>query len=157
MEPCSTWGKTPPCTDAIIAAGIKRVVVAALDPNPKHNGRGLKILRRAGIRVEQGLLADEATAMNEAFNKWITTGLPFVIAKAGMSLDGKIATRTGDAKWITGEAARREGHKLRASVDASHGRREHGDPRQSTTDGAARRVRSSSRSGWSWMGVVEHR
>jgi len=118
MEPCCTFGKTPPCTDAIIAAGVKRVVVAALDPNPKHNGRGLKILRRAGIRVEHGLLADEATAMNEAFNKWITTGLPFVIAKAAMSLDGKIATRTGDAKWITSEVARREGHTLRAKVDA---------------------------------------
>jgi diaminohydroxyphosphoribosylaminopyrimidine deaminase/5-amino-6-(5-phosphoribosylamino)uracil reductase len=118
MEPCCTFGKTPPCTDAVIASGVKRVVVAALDPNPKHNGRGLKILRRAGIRVEHGLLADEATAMNEAFNKWITTGLPLVIAKAGMSLDGKIATHTGDAKWITSETARREGHKLRASVDA---------------------------------------
>ncbi|HUJ11985.1 MAG TPA: bifunctional diaminohydroxyphosphoribosylaminopyrimidine deaminase/5-amino-6-(5-phosphoribosylamino)uracil reductase RibD, partial [Verrucomicrobiae bacterium] len=118
LEPCSTWGKTPPCTDAVIAAGIKRVVVAALDPNPKHNGRGLKILRRAGIRVEHGLLADEAAAMNEAFNKWITTGLPFVIAKAAMSLDGKIATHTGDSKWITSEAARRKGHKLRANVDA---------------------------------------
>jgi diaminohydroxyphosphoribosylaminopyrimidine deaminase/5-amino-6-(5-phosphoribosylamino)uracil reductase len=118
MEPCCTWGKTPPCTDAIIAAGVKRVVVAALDPNPKHNGRGLKVLRRAGIRVEAGLLADEATTMNEAFNKWITTGLPFVTAKAAMSLDGKIATRTGDSKWITSKAARREAHKLRAGVDA---------------------------------------
>ncbi|HUI07957.1 MAG TPA: bifunctional diaminohydroxyphosphoribosylaminopyrimidine deaminase/5-amino-6-(5-phosphoribosylamino)uracil reductase RibD [Verrucomicrobiae bacterium] len=118
MEPCSTWGKTPPCTDAIVAAGVRRVVVAALDPNPKHNGRGLKILRRAGIRVDAGLLADEATAMNEAFNKWIATGTPFVIAKAAMSLDGKIATRTGDAQWITSEAARREAHKLRARVDA---------------------------------------
>ena len=118
LEPCSTWGKTPPCTDAIIAAGVKRVVVAALDPNPKHNGRGLKVLRRAGVRVEHGLLANEATRMNEAFNKWIATGLPLVIAKAAMSLDGKIATRTGDAKWITSETARREAHKLRACVDA---------------------------------------
>jgi diaminohydroxyphosphoribosylaminopyrimidine deaminase/5-amino-6-(5-phosphoribosylamino)uracil reductase len=118
MEPCCTFGKTPPCTDAVIAAGVKRVVVAALDPNPKHNGRGLKILRRAGIRVEHGLLAEEATVMNEAFNKWITTGLPLVIAKAAMSLDGKIATRTGNARWITSETARREGHKLRAKVDA---------------------------------------
>ena len=118
MEPCSTWGKTPPCTEAIIAAGVKRVVVAALDPNPKHNGRGLKILRRAGIRIESGLLAQEAVAMNEAFNKWITTGMPFVIAKAAMSLDGKIATRTGDSKWITSEMARRQSHKLRSYVDA---------------------------------------
>jgi len=118
LEPCSTWGKTPPCTDAIIAAGVKRVVVAARDPNPKHNGRGLRILRHAGIRVEAGLLAEEATRLNEVFNKWITTGLPLVIAKAAMSLDGKIATRTGDSKWITSETARREAHKLRASADA---------------------------------------
>ncbi len=118
LEPCSTWGRTPPCTDAIVAAGVKRVVVAVRDPNPKHNGRGLKALRGAGIRVEAGLLAEEAAGMNEGFNKWITTGTPLVIAKAGMSLDGKIATRTGDSKWITGEAARREGHRLRAQVDA---------------------------------------
>ena len=118
MEPCSTWGKTPPCIEAIIAVGVKRVVVAALDPNPKHNGRGLKLLRRAGICVESGLWVDEATALNEAFNKWVTTGLPLVTAKAAMSLDGKIATRTGDSKWITSEAARREAHKLRAHVDA---------------------------------------
>ncbi|MGA2604741.1 MAG: bifunctional diaminohydroxyphosphoribosylaminopyrimidine deaminase/5-amino-6-(5-phosphoribosylamino)uracil reductase RibD [Verrucomicrobiia bacterium] len=118
LEPCCTWGKTPPCTEAIIAAGVKRVIVAARDPNPKHNGRGLQVLQRAGIRVEAGLLADEATRMNEAFNKWITTGMPFVIAKAGMSLDGKIATRTGDSKWITSEVARREAHKLRATAEA---------------------------------------
>jgi diaminohydroxyphosphoribosylaminopyrimidine deaminase/5-amino-6-(5-phosphoribosylamino)uracil reductase len=118
MEPCSTWGKTPPCTEAIIAADVKRVIVASRDPNPKHNGRGLTALRRAGIRVEAGLLADEATALNEAFNKWVTTGIPLVIAKAAMSLDGKIATRTGDSQWITSEAARREGHKLRATMDA---------------------------------------
>ena len=118
MEPCSTWGKTPPCSEAIIAAGVKRVVVAALDPNPRHNGRGLTVLRRAKIRVDAGLLAGEATALNEAFNKWITTGIPLVIAKAAMSLDGKIATHTGDSKWITSEAARREAHKLRSHVDA---------------------------------------
>jgi len=118
LEPCCTHGRTPPCTDAIIAAGIKRVVVAAKDPNPKHSGRGLAILRRAGIRVESGLLADEAARMNEAFNKWITTGIPLVIAKAAMSLDGKIATRTGDSKWITSDVARRYTHKLRAQVDA---------------------------------------
>ena len=118
MEPCSTWGKTPPCTDAIIAAGVKRVVLAALDPNPNHDGRGLKVLRQAGIRVDAGLLTGEATRMNAAFNKWITTGMPLVIAKAAMSVDGKIATRTGDSKWITSEAARREAHKLRARVDA---------------------------------------
>jgi len=118
LEPCSTWGRTPPCTDAIVGAGVKRVVVAARDPNPKHNGRGLKVLQAAGIRVEAGVLAEEAAGMNAGFNKWITSGMSLVIAKAGMSLDGKIATRTGDAKWITGEAARREGHRLRARADA---------------------------------------
>jgi diaminohydroxyphosphoribosylaminopyrimidine deaminase/5-amino-6-(5-phosphoribosylamino)uracil reductase len=118
MEPCSTWGKTPPCTDAIIAARVKRVVVAALDPNPKHNGRGLAVLRRAGLRVEAGLLADEARALNVAFNKWITTGLPLVTAKAALSLDGKMATHTGDSKWITDAAARRKAHELRAQMDA---------------------------------------
>lgn len=118
MEPCSTCGRTPPCTEAIIAAGVKRVVIATRDPNPKHNGRGLAVLRRTGIRVEAGLLTDEATALNEPFNKWITTGIPLMIAKAAMSLDGKIATRTGDSKWITSEAARREAHKLRAHADA---------------------------------------
>ena len=118
LEPCCTHGRTPPCTDAIIAAGIKRVVVAANDPNPKHRGRGLRLLRRAGLRVEAGLLAEEATALNPAFNKWIVTGLPLVIAKAALSLDGKMATRTGDSKWITSDAARREAHRLRAQVDA---------------------------------------
>ncbi|MCX7915296.1 MAG: bifunctional diaminohydroxyphosphoribosylaminopyrimidine deaminase/5-amino-6-(5-phosphoribosylamino)uracil reductase RibD, partial [Verrucomicrobiae bacterium] len=118
LEPCSTYGRTPPCTDAIIAAGVRRVVVATTDPNPKHCGRGLRLLRRAGIRVEVGLLAEEAKALNPAFNKWIATGLPLVVAKAALSLDGKMATRTGDSKWITGKAARREAHKLRAQVDA---------------------------------------
>ena len=118
LEPCGTHGRTPPCTDAIIAAGIRRVVVAARDPNPCHNGRGLVVLRRAGIQCATGLLADEATQLNSAFNKWITTGKPLVIAKAALSLDGKMATRTGDSKWITSDAARREAHKLRAGVDA---------------------------------------
>jgi diaminohydroxyphosphoribosylaminopyrimidine deaminase/5-amino-6-(5-phosphoribosylamino)uracil reductase len=118
MEPCCTHGRTPPCTDAIIAAGVKRVVVAALDPNPKHDGRGLAALRRAGIRVAAGVLADEARALNVAFNKWITTGRPLVTAKAALSLDGKMATRTGDSKWITDARARRKAHEMRAQVDA---------------------------------------
>jgi diaminohydroxyphosphoribosylaminopyrimidine deaminase/5-amino-6-(5-phosphoribosylamino)uracil reductase len=118
LEPCCTQGRTPPCTDAIIAAGIKRVVVAATDPNPKHRGRGLRLLRKAGTRVDAGLLADEATQLNRPFNKWITTGLPWVIAKAALSLDGKMATHTGDSKWITSDAARRAAHRLRAQVDA---------------------------------------
>ena len=118
LEPCCTHGRTPPCTEAIIAAGVRRVVVATTDPNPRHRGRGLKILRKAGIKVDTGVLDGEATVLNESFNKWIVTGLPLVTAKAAMSLDGKMATRTGDSKWITSEMARREAHRLRAGVDA---------------------------------------
>ncbi len=118
LEPCCTQGRTPPCTAAIIAAGVKRVVVAATDPNPQHAGRGLRLLREAGLVVEAGLLATEATALNAAFNKWIVTGLPLVIAKAALSLDGKMSTRTGDSKWITSDDARRQAHRLRARVDA---------------------------------------
>ena len=118
LEPCCTHGRTPPCTDAIIAAGIRRVVVATRDPNPQHNGRGLAVLRRAGIRCDTSLLTNEATSLNSAFNKWITTGEPLVIAKAALSLDGKMTTRTGDSKWITSELARREAHKLRSHADA---------------------------------------
>jgi len=118
LEPCSTHGRTPPCTDAIIAAGIRRVVVATTDPNPRHAGRGLDLLQAAGIQVEVGLRAEEAARLNEGFNKWIRTGLPFVIAKAAMSLDGKIATAVGKSRWITGEAARALVQELRRGVDA---------------------------------------
>jgi len=118
LEPCCTHGRTPPCTAAIIAAGVRRVVVAARDPNPRHNGRGLTVLRRAGLRCDAGLLADEATRLNTVFNHWITTGQPLVTAKAALSLDGQMSTRTGDSKWITSDAARREAHQLRAGVDA---------------------------------------
>jgi diaminohydroxyphosphoribosylaminopyrimidine deaminase/5-amino-6-(5-phosphoribosylamino)uracil reductase len=148
LEPCCTHGRTPPCTDAIIAAGIKRVVGGATDPNPKHSGRAFKILRRAGIEVislcEQeggarhsvravpGLarqrraedcapyhkLAGECARLNEAFNHWIVHRRPFVTVKAAMTLDGKIATASGESKWITGEAARAHGMKLRQGVDA---------------------------------------
>ncbi len=118
LEPCCTHGRTPPCTDAIIVSGIRRVVAATPDPNPKHSGRGIKLLRRAGICVEVGLLREEATRLNEAFNKWIVTGLPFVTVKAAMSLDGKIATRTGDSKWISSEQSRKLAHAMRATADA---------------------------------------
>ena len=118
LEPCCTHGRTPPCTVAIKAAGIKRVVVAAKDPNPKHAGRGFRILRRAGIEVEHGVLAEEATKLNEAFNHWIVQRTPFVTVKAAMTLDGKIATASGESKWITGEEARAEGMRLRAGSDA---------------------------------------
>lgn len=118
LEPCSTHGRTPPCTETILRAGLKRVVIATEDPNPKHHKRGIAVLRKAGIAVQVGLLKDEAARLNVVFNKWITTGLPFVTIKASMSLDGKIATRTGDSKWITGPKARALGHKLRSEHDA---------------------------------------
>jgi diaminohydroxyphosphoribosylaminopyrimidine deaminase / 5-amino-6-(5-phosphoribosylamino)uracil reductase len=118
LEPCCTRGRTPPCTDAIIAAGIKRVVVGAIDPNPKHAGRGLKILRRAGVEVGQGVLADDCGRLNEAFNHWIVHRTPLVTVKAAMTLDGKIATARGESKWITGEKARAYGMKLRQGSDA---------------------------------------
>jgi len=118
LEPCCHQGRTPPCTDAIVAAGIGKVVAAVLDPNPKGNGRGVQLLRDAGIEVEVGLLEQEARELNAAYLKHTTTGLPLVSLKAAMSLDGKIATRTGESKWITGERARRFAHKLRARHDA---------------------------------------
>lgn len=118
LEPCSTHGRTPPCTDAIVAAGITRVVAAAEDPNPAHCGRGFRILSSAGIAVTSGVLAQEAARLNEAFNHWIIHRTPFVIVKAAMSLDGKIATVTGESKWITGERSRRYAMQLRAASDA---------------------------------------
>lgn len=118
LEPCSTHGRTPPCTEAIIAAGIKRVFVAATDPNPMHQGTGLKILRKAGITVVDRVLADEAERLNEAFNHWIVYGRPFVIAKCAMTMDAKIATAEGESKWITGAKARAEAMRLRRGADA---------------------------------------
>src|SRR5689334_5424094 len=110
LEPCCTHGRTPPCTTALIEAGVRTVIVAARDPNPAHAGRGFRLLRRAGLSVPTGL--------NEAFNHWIVERTPFVTVKAAMTLDGKIATATGKSKWITGPAARAEGMRLRADADA---------------------------------------
>jgi diaminohydroxyphosphoribosylaminopyrimidine deaminase/5-amino-6-(5-phosphoribosylamino)uracil reductase len=118
LEPCNHHGQTPPCTAAILAAGIKRVVTATLDPNPTVNGGGAAFLREKGVAVELGVLAEEGQRLNEAWFTWVETGLPFVIAKAACSLDGKIATRTGDSKWLTGEVARAFGHQLRHGCDA---------------------------------------
>jgi diaminohydroxyphosphoribosylaminopyrimidine deaminase/5-amino-6-(5-phosphoribosylamino)uracil reductase len=118
LEPCCTHGRTPPCTEAIIAAGIKRVIVGATDPNPKHAGKGFQILKRAGIKVVRGILADDCARLNEAFNHWIVHRTPFVTVKSAMTLDGKIATASGESKWITGEKARMFGMNLRAGSDA---------------------------------------
>src|SRR5438552_6076549 len=146
LEPCSTHGRTPPCTDALIAAGVGRVVVSATDPKPGHRGKAFKILKRAGIDVTrfdaaplgvprsrgkddarhpdrlktelQTELADECARLNEAFNHWIVNRTPFVTVKAAMTIDGKIATASGESKWITGEKARHYGMKLRKGADA---------------------------------------
>lgn len=118
LEPCSTFGRTPPCTTALIDAGVRRVVAGATDPNPKHNGRGFAILEQAGIRVLRGVLEAECAELNEGFNHWIVHGTPFVTVKAAMSLDGKIATPTGESKWITGPVARTFAMRLRAWHDA---------------------------------------
>jgi diaminohydroxyphosphoribosylaminopyrimidine deaminase/5-amino-6-(5-phosphoribosylamino)uracil reductase len=118
LEPCSTTGRTPPCTDAIARAGVGRVVIGATDPNPLHGGRGIDQLRASGIKVTTGVLAAECTRLNEAFNKWIVTGKPFVIAKCGMSLDGRLTRTPNEGRWLTGPAARRHAMQLRARVDA---------------------------------------
>ena len=118
LEPCSTQGRTPPCTAAILAAGIKRVVVGATDPNPAHSGRAFDLLRRAGIEVTPGVRSEEAARLNEAFNHWIVHQTPWVTVKAAMTLDGKIATRSGESRWITGEQSRAWAMHLRQGADA---------------------------------------
>ena len=118
LEPCSHFGRTPPCANAIVEADIKKVVAAMSDPNPKVAGRGFQILKDAGIEVEVGLLENESRKLNEVFIKWVTTNKPFVTLKTAMSLDGKIATATGQSKWITSEASRQRVHELRDINDA---------------------------------------
>src|SRR5207302_8961163 len=117
-EPCSTKGRTGACTDEIIRAGIKSVVIGATDPNPRHRGAGIELLANAGIKVGAGVLAEECAALNEAFNKWIATGIPFVIAKCGMSLDGRLTRPEKESRWITSPTARRHAQTLRRETDA---------------------------------------
>src|SRR5438552_878893 len=118
LEPHAHRGRTPPCTDALITAGVKRVVAPIEDPNPKVSGRGFAHLREAGIEVSTGLLADEAARLNEAYIHFMRTGRPFVHLKLAVSLDGKVATIGGDSRWITGEEARARAHELRHQSDA---------------------------------------
>ncbi|XJZ28827.1 bifunctional diaminohydroxyphosphoribosylaminopyrimidine deaminase/5-amino-6-(5-phosphoribosylamino)uracil reductase RibD [Bacillota bacterium Lsc_1132] len=118
LEPCSHFGKTPPCSNLVISAGIKKVFVATTDPNPQVAGTGIKRMRHAGIEVEIGLLEKEARELNKVFFYHIQTGLPYVTLKSAASLDGKTATVTGESKWITGEAARADVHQLRHEHDA---------------------------------------
>ena len=118
LEPCGHQGKTPPCSGAIAEAGIRRVFYASHDPNPLTRGKGPRFLRRQGIEVHAGLLEQEALDLNAHYFHWRATGLPWVILKWAMTADGKIATRTGDARWISGERSRAYAHSLRRRVDA---------------------------------------
>jgi diaminohydroxyphosphoribosylaminopyrimidine deaminase/5-amino-6-(5-phosphoribosylamino)uracil reductase len=118
LEPCCHWGKTPPCTDAILRSGVRRVVAAMLDPFPAVSGRGLEILRQHGLEVQVGLLESEAREVNAPYLKRVLRGRPWVIAKWAMSLDGKIATRTGESKWLSSEASRQLARQWRGRMDA---------------------------------------
>jgi diaminohydroxyphosphoribosylaminopyrimidine deaminase / 5-amino-6-(5-phosphoribosylamino)uracil reductase len=118
LEPCSTSGRTPPCTQAILQAGLRGVVAGAVDPNPRHAGRGLNLLRQAGLEVTCGVLEAECTRLNESFNHWIRQRTPWVTVKAAVTLDGKIATVEGESKWITSEPARALAMRLRRTHDA---------------------------------------
>jgi diaminohydroxyphosphoribosylaminopyrimidine deaminase/5-amino-6-(5-phosphoribosylamino)uracil reductase len=118
LEPCNHTGRTPPCTRKILEAGIRRVVVAMRDPNKEVVGNGAEFLKQQGIPVTIGVCEEQAKKQNEAFTKYVSTGRPFVIAKCASTLDGRIATRTGDSKWVTGEPARQFVHRLRHAVDA---------------------------------------
>ncbi len=118
LEPCCHWGRTAPCTDAIVASGIRRVFVAMRDPNPLMRGRGIRQLRKAGIEVNVGLEAEAARRLNEAYVKFMTGGMPFITLKLAQTLDGRIATRKGESRWITGAASRRYSRRLRSGAQA---------------------------------------
>lgn len=118
LEPCSTHGRTPPCTNALIAAGIARIFIGAIDPNPRHRGRGLKLLQKAGIAITRGVLAEECEALNPEFHHAMSTGFPWVIAKCGMSLDGRLTRPRGEGPWITSAESRAHAMHLRTRVEA---------------------------------------
>jgi len=141
LEPCSHFGKTPPCSDAIIEAGFKKVFVAMLDPNPLVAGSGVEKLRNAGIDIEVGILAEEAKWLNRSFIKFITTGKSYNILKVAMSADGFVTTEKGESQWITSEESRTEGHRLRAYSDAilvGRNTAEQDDPRLNVRNVAGR-------------------
>jgi diaminohydroxyphosphoribosylaminopyrimidine deaminase/5-amino-6-(5-phosphoribosylamino)uracil reductase len=118
LEPCDHFGRTPPCTEAVIRSGIRRVFIGMKDPNPKNNGKGIKRLNKAGVETFLGILEKESRSMNRPYVKYITTGMPYVTLKMAQSLDGKIASSTGDSKWITSDASRDYVQSLRSRVDA---------------------------------------
>jgi diaminohydroxyphosphoribosylaminopyrimidine deaminase/5-amino-6-(5-phosphoribosylamino)uracil reductase len=118
LEPCSTWGRTPPCTEAIIRAGIRRVVAGAGDPNPRHASRGFELLKKAGIAAVRGVLESECLRLIEPFRKWIQSGAPFLTLKLGMTADGRIADASGASRWITGPESRKRVQALRRRADA---------------------------------------
>src|SRR4051794_25917309 len=118
LEPCNHHGRTPPCTEAVLAAGIRRVFVGSVDPNPLVHGRGIRRMRAAGVRVEVGVLGGECDRANEQWFKFITRKMPWVVLKAAITLDGKLATPSGDSRWVTGPTARARVHELRDRLDA---------------------------------------
>ena len=118
LEPCSTTGRTPPCTEAVLAAGLKEVVIGVLDPNPAHAGRGVRVLRQAGLKTRVGVCRRESEALVEPFSVWVATGRPWVTLKLAMTLDGRLADSGGRSKWITGAASRARVHALRRTADA---------------------------------------
>ena len=118
LEPCSTHGRTGPCTEAILQAGVGRVVVGATDPNPEHAGRGVGILAAGGVEMSTGVLGEDCTRLNRAFNRWIVSGRPWVIAKAALTLDGRLTRPPGEPRWLSGPSARAHAHQQRARVDA---------------------------------------
>jgi len=118
LEPCSTFGKTPPCTQAILASRVSKVVIGSLDPNPIHFGKGVRILKKSGIEIISGVLDEECRELNLGFNKWISMKMPYCIIKSGLSLDGKIATSKGESQWITNSLSLKYGYRLRSESDA---------------------------------------